>query len=62
MPNVQIGGVAIHDVGAEARGGAAAADPRELLGEHRGVQVIAALPAVALRHFQAQQALCGELS
>src|SRR5204863_3050919 len=51
------------DVGvrADARGGSARADARELLAEHRLVQVVAALPAVLDRVLEPEQALGGEL-
>ena len=61
MPNFQIGGVAMFDVRADPRRRPARADPRELLDEHRLVQVVAALPAVLGGVLQAEQSLRGEL-
>src|SRR6185437_8417764 len=49
------------DVGADPRRGAARADPRHLLDEHRLVQVVAALAAQLGGILQAEQTLRGQL-
>ena len=61
LPNFQIGGVAMFTCAPMPAAVPPRADSRELLDQHRLVQVVAALAAVLRRVLEAEQTLGGEL-